>query len=292
MPQLRVHVQAILDGVGTSGSTEQGFAAVRRGREGSWLRSLANARLRQQNAEPLVALKGLWSAGGTVSRRYMRSIATILACGSVWGCATTGGSSSSTCTSALNPSVRSLNEILDSARVQSQVSRLWPSDAGLVVARVGGATAPVSSPVRVWSASSSDALESELAAVLEAASRISLDTEETAYLFMGDASGPALRRLDRLGQCAPSIPNERSVARRIAEEARDLNLQQRAVVRLFVFVERDGSVREVRVEETSGDATVDVAAASVFRNVRFTPARIEGMPVAVWARFPVTFSPR
>ena len=185
-----------------------------------------------------------------------------------------------------------MREVLDSVSTQTQLAMAWPRDGGLAVARVGGTNTPVSSPVRVWSERLTEAQRGEVEAILASNVRIDWDGDERAYFFVGDENGVALRRLDRLGQCAPTIVGRSLLERRIAAEARSLAIQQRVVVRLFVFVTEDGRVRETRIDESSGNVNVDLAAARVFEDARFTPARIEGMPAPVWVSFPVTFTPR
>jgi TonB family protein len=65
-------------------------------------------------------------------------------------------------------------------------------------------------------------------------------------------------------------------------------------VELMVRVYSDGSVGEIRIEKSSGQFEVDSAAARVARSfLRFAPAVTkDGLPVEVWASFPVTFSHR
>lgn len=222
----------------------------------------------------------------------MRPIGLLACLPMVWSCASAGGAGSSTCTSDLSPSLLSLNEVLDSAAVERRLLTLWPAGAGLAVARIGGASGDDDEPVVLWSESLTEAQEAELTAALESASAMPLDTDERAYVFIGDVAGPAPRRVDQLRRCAPDILDRRSLARRIAAEANGLGIERRVVVRLSVFVDADGSIAEVRVDESSGDINVDRAATRVFRGALFSPGQIEGIPVPVWASFPVTFTPR
>jgi protein TonB len=62
-------------------------------------------------------------------------------------------------------------------------------------------------------------------------------------------------------------------------------------VDVLVFVRGDGRVGEVRVDKTSGNPAVDEAALRVLRDAAFAPGAIEGIPVALWTSFPVTFTP-
>lgn len=58
-------------------------------------------------------------------------------------------------------------------------------------------------------------------------------------------------------------------------------------VLLMVEVRRDGTVGEVKVR--SGSAALAAAAIEAIRTWRFTPAKFEGHPVAVWLPYPFVF---
>lgn len=225
--------------------------------------------------------------------------ALALVCAVSWGCASGGSNSvegasreAGRCTSDLAPSAESLAPVLDSVAVQERLEALWPEAGGLAVARLAALDSDGPRPVQVWSESLTAAQRDTVAGVLEEHRRRPEAGEGAAYLFLGDARGPALRRIERLGQCAPTIISREPITRRIAAEIRQLGIDQRYVVRLYVFVQASGQVGEVRVAESSGDVQVDLAAARVFRGERLTPGMIEGMRVPLWVAFPVTFTPR
>jgi periplasmic protein TonB len=62
-------------------------------------------------------------------------------------------------------------------------------------------------------------------------------------------------------------------------------------VTLRIFIERDGRVRpeSTRVMESSGYPSLDSSAVTGSQELRFTPARAKGEPIAVSIRFPVFF---
>jgi len=62
-------------------------------------------------------------------------------------------------------------------------------------------------------------------------------------------------------------------------------------VTLRIFIERDGRVRpeSTRVEESSGYTSFDSAAVIGSQELRFTPAKQDGQPMAVSILFPVFF---
>ena len=62
-------------------------------------------------------------------------------------------------------------------------------------------------------------------------------------------------------------------------------------VTLRIFIDRDGRVRpeSTRVMESSGYTSLDSSAVTGSQELRFTPARVNGEPMAVSILFPVFF---
>jgi TonB family protein len=62
-------------------------------------------------------------------------------------------------------------------------------------------------------------------------------------------------------------------------------------VTLRIFIDQDGRVRpeSTRVMESSGYASLDSSAVTASQELRFTPARVNGEPMAVSILFPVFF---
>jgi len=112
------------------------------------------------------------------------------------------------------------------------------------------------------------------------------------YLFIGDGSGPRLRRVGRFHSCKPRYFEESGLSKEVERIGRSLGPVRRRAVVLWAFVQADGGVGEVRVEESSGDLLFDVEVAKLFQGARFRPAMIEGIGVPVWASFPVAYDPR
>jgi TonB family protein len=206
-------------------------------------------------------------------------------------CASSGGGGSADCRSALLPHPASMNSVVDSAGFQQRLAEGWPQGSGRVFARLSGPSEEATSRTAVYSDGLTPDQESQIGDVLAELSLLPAGSDERAYFVVGNDAGPTVRRVERFGQCAPRILNRTTLAERIGIEANGLNIRSRMSVRLFVRVGEDGVVDEVRVDETSGDIDVDLAAARVFRGVRFAPARVEGIPTRVWAAFPVTFTP-
>jgi TonB family protein len=60
-------------------------------------------------------------------------------------------------------------------------------------------------------------------------------------------------------------------------------------VRVWVFIDESGSVKNTRVVESSGYPALDKAAEEAMKVVKFSPALNRDQKVAVWVQFPVTF---
>jgi TonB family protein len=52
--------------------------------------------------------------------------------------------------------------------------------------------------------------------------------------------------------------------------------------RLSILVAADGRVLESRVSQSSGSGRLDAAAIEAVRHWRFTPATVDGTPIADW----------
>lgn len=61
-------------------------------------------------------------------------------------------------------------------------------------------------------------------------------------------------------------------------------------VGVYVYIDETGAPQDLRIHQSSGHQALDDAALRVAAAVRFTPARKEGAPVAVWVAFPITFA--
>ncbi|HSJ15990.1 MAG TPA: M56 family metallopeptidase [Longimicrobiales bacterium] len=91
---------------------------------------------------------------------------------------------------------------------------------------------------------------------------------------------------------APELLNVREVQRALSESypplLRSAGIGGRATV--WAFVATDGRVTKSQLSRASGHSALDEAALDVLSAMRFTPARLEGKPVAVWIELPVVFS--
>ncbi len=92
-------------------------------------------------------------------------------------------------------------------------------------------------------------------------------------------------------EVAPEMTNrtqfQRILMQRYPPTLRDAGIG--GTVRVWVFIDEQGGVRNVRVVESSGYPALDQAAVEVMNEARFRPALNRDQRVAVWVQFPVTF---
>lgn len=90
---------------------------------------------------------------------------------------------------------------------------------------------------------------------------------------------------------APRLLNRDEIVRAIDEQypplLRDAGVGGTA--RVYLYINTDGVVEEMRLDKGSGHPALDDAALRVARGYRFEPARNDEGPVAVWVSFPITF---
>ncbi len=93
---------------------------------------------------------------------------------------------------------------------------------------------------------------------------------------------------------APSITNRQDVVRAM-EEAYPPLLRDAGIggtIRVYFFIEADGSVGSVQIDQSSGHEALDDAALRVADVYRFSPAKNREEAVPVWVSFPITFQVR
>jgi TonB family protein len=93
--------------------------------------------------------------------------------------------------------------------------------------------------------------------------------------------GPAL-------MCVPYLANRATVTRLLSETARDFP-SLAGTVTLWIFVQTNGVPGKIEVKEVRGVADLEAQALKIADEMRFLPARRDGVPVEVWASIPLTF---
>ena len=90
---------------------------------------------------------------------------------------------------------------------------------------------------------------------------------------------------------APSILNRQEVIEAMAREYPPLlrNAGIGGTIRVYFFIEADGTVGSVQIDQSSGHEGLDAAALSVAEVYQFSPALNRDEAVPVWVSFPITF---
>jgi len=214
-----------------------------------------------------------------------------LALVALYGCATGGRGLSEDCRSDLARNDSSVGETLDSAALQVELEELWTPTTGFVLASFNYDSLGVQDTVRIWSDSISESSRAHLELALLKGVNQTGTRASRVYLFIGDGSGPRLRRVERFLTCEPKMVEEPNLSEQIGWVGWSLGLVESRAVLLLAHVQADGGVKEVRVKEGSGHLAFDVEAAKLLRDARFKPGMIEGIRVPVWVSVPVKFNP-
>jgi protein TonB len=102
------------------------------------------------------------------------------------------------------------------------------------------------------------------------------------------AAGPTFTPMTR----RPALKNPAEVARALEQEypplLREAGIGGTAVV--WFFIDPDGDVEKTQLNQTSGHAALDEAAARVASSMKFSPAENRGEPVSVWVQIPIRFA--
>lgn len=222
-------------------------------------------------------------------RRAWRPVPVVVVLASLLfgGCASRGGPGMD-CRSQLLPHHVSLAEFADSSELQDALASAWDERTGLAVAAVRYDSVGALDTVQVWSDAPAVASADPMAAAIRAASPERREPDAEIELFLGDARGPAVRRVRPLGFCAPRMTNLDVVAARLSEEARRSLLDRSRVVRVMVYIGTDGRVRVAELVEGSGHPAIDAMVLQVIQEAAFEPAVVEGMPIGAWTTLPIT----
>lgn len=88
----------------------------------------------------------------------------------------------------------------------------------------------------------------------------------------------------------PRLLNPREVVELLERRSPAVEGDGERLVVLWMYVDRSGTVRRLRIRRSSGLAAVDGAARHVASSMRFRPALFQGRTVAVWIAQPIRFS--
>lgn len=229
---------------------------------------------------------------GPVFPEFLSRLYVVLGVVVASACASGGsGSGARECSAPLVPHPAGAGELVDSAALRSAVEDAWLPGARLAVASLSWDSAGVPREPMVASADLPATAVATLAGAVQGAMRGDRPPGTRGYLVLGENGVVGIRRVARLGMCAPALLNRDDMIRRVSEAAGRVGVARYERIRLQARVLADGTVGEVRVDESSGDTRIDLAAARVFQEARFDPGRLQGAPIPVWVAFPVRLRP-
>ena len=206
-------------------------------------------------------------------------------------CATGSPGTTPSCSSPLVRDTVPLHGDIDSTSLVADVSAAWTPVDGLVLASVWYDSVGVLDTVQVLSTSLAEADRSRMRAAVNRNVPPRAEAEAVVRLVLGDRTGPTVRRVSAFKGCAPVLLHRDWLAVQLQTEGQVLRPWKRLTVMVMLRVREDGRVTEARVDESSGNPAADAAALRILTRATFTPAMIEGIPVEVWTRFPVSLSP-
>lgn len=204
----------------------------------------------------------------------------------------------SSCRTASYPAGLSLASRVDSVAFMGAIDPSWfdGEELALLLVRYDSLGVPSSARVHSRSHQGLHPQSDSIAAAYLSVVRPGVG-EGAGPLVLSQGNGLAPYFSESLETCRPKIKNAREMPgivnkalRRMEPEARrTMSRSGRFRASLWVRVDTDGSIIEVRIAETSGNAAVDKAMYdAVSEAAEFEPGYIEGIPISVWARFSLT----
>lgn len=224
-------------------------------------------------------------------RRSARTVTACLACLAMGsGPLAVAAQDPGACGRSPNPALHAegLGVLLDSARLSSTLARDWEQGWGYTIASLRYDSTGALAEVSVRSNGTPDRALRGLESTLRDALSATWDEGRSAYLILGDEDGPGLMRAERFNGCAPSILNRDAMNQAFLRELLKENPRPMGTAMVMGLVDEKGRITRARVTRSSGDGRLDRAAVAALRRGRFTPATVEGIPVAVWTSMPMT----
>lgn len=202
------------------------------------------------------------------------------------------------CQTASYPADLSLASRVDSAAFMGSINPSWfdGEQLALLLVRYDSLGEPSSARVHSRSHQGLHPQSDSIAAAYLNAVRPGV-SERAGALVLSKGSGLAPYFSESLERCQPKIKNVREMQDRVTQALRRMEPEARRTMSrsgrfrasIWARVDTDGSVIETRIGQTSGNLAVDKAMYdAVSGGAEFEPGTIEGIPVSVWVRFPLT----
>jgi TonB family protein len=233
--------------------------------------------------------------GGSPLFRAIPPSAAFMALLTLGACATPGSRGVAGCRSDLAPHQRSLTEVMDSASLQQGLEGRWTPVDGLVLATVRFDSLGAVRTASVLTVSLPDSSQVALQSLLMASAVPEGPPGEVVSLFLGDPSGPSVRRVSRFQACAPEMSGGRGtrteIQRHMSGFCRQAGLRQGASGEVLGLVDPRGRVVDARISTSSGSIQFDMEAVRLLGTIPFVPRRVEDIPLETWVTVPFACLP-
>ena len=227
----------------------------------------------------------------------MRSLSPILLC--ALGCLVALPIAAQRCRTESPERTGTLSDFLSAEGLElleSGWTRTWGRTVGLIRAEREWETPPEDPRARyALVLTSAGAPEAELRALertLQDQVERRPDEGERVAFFVSEGDSVDVFRVEALAECPPEILNKDELAAALRRRAMNFRDRREFVVKVLARIDATGRILETRVDESSSVIEVDAAAVEIARTARYRPAESEGIPVAVWLSYPITFRRR
>ena len=247
------------------------------------------------SADRAIQTRRVWAFTAPVPFVALPAFAALLALLVLGSCATSGSQGVAGCRSDLAPHERSLTEVMDSASLQRELEESWTPVDGLVLATVRFDSLGAVRAASVLTASLPDSSQVVLQSLLMASAVPAGPPGEMSNLFIGDPSGPSVRRVSRFRACAPEMSGGRAaraeIQRSMSGFCRQIGLREGASAEVMGLVDPSGRVADARISTSSGSIQFDMEAVRLLGTIPFVPRRVEDIPLETWVTVPFACLP-
>ncbi len=187
---------------------------------------------------------------------------------------------------SLEASPTPLEEVFE-VRLAERTAALWDPAWGRTYATVYR-TEEGETGARVYAERAEDRDIAGVRDLLVAALRRAPSVGEPWRLAIAEGGEAGVRLVSGFTVCEPVIRDRADVDAAVRRARSGFAIPQTVTLVVRAKVTPEGRVEEVAIDRSTGDFDLDVALAGVVWGLDFEPARLEGIPVDAWARFPIT----
>ncbi|HET7274688.1 MAG TPA: TonB family protein [Longimicrobiaceae bacterium] len=184
--------------------------------------------------------------------------------------------------------------LVDSAALVEAIGEMQGESSGYAISSVSTDSTGAIDDIWIVEESLGDTSSSQILAAITDAARTQTPGSSSTTLLRIDLGDQIRLRTGRSEECRPAMTNREAFAQaltaRVAELARTRNFVpgQTYTSLVWVYVNAEGDVEQIRLREGSRRAEFDRLAISFAPEWEFHPALMNRKPVAVWVAVPVS----